>query len=44
MKNNHYVDAKMEKSIQEIAVSIDSLNHLFNDIHSKVLENDNELS
>ena len=44
MKNNNYIDAKMERSIRDIAVGIDTLNHLFNDVHLKVLENDSELT
>ena len=34
----------MDRSIRDIAVSIDALNHIFNDVHLKVLENDSELS
>ena len=37
LKNENFIDARMDKQIRDIAVSIDTLNHLFNDVHLKVL-------
>lgn len=44
LKNENFIDTRMDKQIRDIAVSIDTLNHLFNDVHLKVLQNDNELN
>lgn len=44
LKNDNFINAQMEGSIRDVAQSIDTLNHLFNDVHLKVLQNDDELS
>ena len=44
MKKDVHVEQKASGFIQELAKNIDRLNHLFNDVHLRVLESDSQLS
>ena len=44
LKKETYVNAGMDKHLRDIASSIDKLNHLFNDVYLKVMENDTRIN
>ena len=44
LKKETYVNASMDKHLRDMASSIDKLNHLFNDVYIKVMENDTRIN